>query len=283
MKKVLGKFIFMLIFVSLFFFTTTAFAEDNGDTLELEAPVAPLTTEERAYLINVSGFTESHVDALHPNTGREVIEGEGVVVSSGEVSSPMERPEYSILPLGTIPDSDVTMLYNVVKINTSDLSGYKKYYAISQFQWNKQPVNYFVDKMSVGFPSAMGVYFKTTAAGKIDLHTHQYYIYNSSTGTKTYSAQKTSPVNWDPALGVTGSYDLLAQGSGTINRFHGGTLTQYFYVKNDKVGTNFNMKFEYAHARTNINVGVTFPNSGISLSPGLTVDVMNKAASLLVQ
>src|SRR5690606_8651480 len=156
-----------------------------------------------------------------------------------------------------------------------DLSGYKKYFATGGFQWKKQPVNYYVDKFSIGFPSHMGVLFPSSG-GNITQHAHQYYLYNTSTGAKTYYTKKTRPVDFDPALGVSGTYDLVSSGSIQSNLRHGGSMSQYFYVRNTKVGERFNVKFQYGHARSVLNIGVSYPSSGISLNANTVNDVIHK-------
>lgn len=45
----------------------------------------------------------------------------------------------------------------------------------------------------------------------------------------------------------------------------------------------FNIKFQYGHARSTVSVGVSYPISGISLTPSVVTDTMSKAESLLVK
>lgn len=281
----------------MFPFSTTVFAEEISDSLvELETEFGveeiPLTAEERSYLINESGFNEDQLNFITASVARELIKNEAEVVSSGKIEAQLQPGSNTLVPIlknellnqfstNSISSSDVDLNFAIVKLN-DDLNGYKKYQTVTGFQWKKNSINFFVDKLSIGFPSHMGVYFKTSN-GYLSQHSHQYYLYNTSTGKRTNYTLKTNPDNWSPSLGVVGAFDLVATGSVSTSYRHGGTMSQIFYVPNSKIGQSFNIKFEYGHRILAGTVGISYPSTGISLVPTTATKVMNKAGSVTIR
>ncbi len=238
------------------------------------AEIQELTADELDYLYNELGFTEAQVNSLPASHLKDFVEGKAEVVSSfDEVYS---FDENGVSTLAAIPSGDLSFSGNVLKINTSDVSGYNKFYAFANFRWLTHPAFNLTDKITIGFPSNLGVYFKTSN-GNIVGHYSSTSMYNKSTGGSTQLASSTTPDKWQVGAGVASAHDLRT----TLNasQFNEGTISQYFYIQTGLSG-NANAQFEYGHNRVVGSIGISIGSSvGLSITPSSTTDIRSYAAS----
>ncbi|WP_377276582.1 hypothetical protein [Planococcus dechangensis] len=260
----------VLLCLSFFFFSSIVSAAEPHE----------LTPEELNYLYNELGFTEEQI-ALSPVSDlKDLVAGEAETVMSFDEEYDMENTSSkntsskNFSTLAAIPSADLSFSGRILKIATSDVSGYDKYYSSATFRWLNHPAFNLTDKMTIGFPSSLGVFFKTSS-GNIVGHYSTTTLYNKSTGGSTVLASSTTPSTWQPALGVASAHNLRT--TLNSNQNNAGQVSQYFYVKSSLAG-NANVQFQYGHKRISGTVGITFGTSpGIGITPSTTTDIRSYA------
>lgn len=256
----------VLLCSSFFFFSPIVNAAETQE----------LTTEELNYLYNELGFTEEQIELLPASHLKDFVAGKAeIVMSFDEIYDINETPSKNLSTLA-IPSSDLSFSGNVLKINTSDVTGYDKYYAYASYRWLKHPVWNLTDKIAIGFPSNLGVYFKTSS-GNIVGHSASTSIYNTSTGGSTLLASTTTPNTWQVGAGVASAHNLRT----TLNpdQVNAGQVSQYFYVKSSLSGTA-NVQFQYGHRQVTGSVGISLGSSvGLSITPATNTEIKTYAGS----
>lgn len=238
------------------------------------AEIQELTADELDYLYNELGFTEAKINALPASHLKDFVAGKAEVVGSfNEVYSFDEK---GFTTLADIPKGDLSFIGDVLKINTSDVSGYNKFYAYANFRWLTHPAFNLTDKITIGFPSSLGVYFKTSN-GNIVGHYSSTSMYNKLTGGSTLLASSAKPDKWQTGAGVASAHDLRT--TLNANQFNEGTISQYFYIQSGLSGTA-NAQLEYGHNRITGTVGISVGSGvGFSITPSSTTDIRSYAAS----
>lgn len=264
-KMLVSFFVAFLAFISLSF--NVAKAEENT-----------LTNEEKNYLYGVLNFTELEVNTFSVEEARFLIENQAKVVSEFNEVFQINEPYPSvgeITPLGAISTSDLSFSGKVLSLQ-STVSGYKAFYAYANYDWLNRPYWRLTDKISIGFPSSLGVYM-TTSNGKVTGHGGSHWLYNTQTGTTTEYASTTTTSDADPSGGVASAFNL----HGTINVNHRlqGRVSQIFHVKNSLSG-KANVKFEYGHKTVSGTPTIQIiPSSGLGISPTGNIDVRSYFSS----
>ncbi|KXH83756.1 hypothetical protein [Sporosarcina sp. HYO08] len=259
--------------ISVFFMTFVMFITLNisakADEHENE-----LSQEEKDYLLEVSGFTEEEVLNFPVEVARELVNGKAKKIDSVLVEEPKVVDSNMISPMADIPVANLSMHATVSSVQ-SDWSGYKKFFISGGFDWKSQPVWALTDKLTIGFPSSLGVTFNTSG-GNVTGHSSRYYLLNTATNVRTYSALKTIPSYWSPGAGVAAAYDLLLPGSTQKNMRHGGLIGQFFYIKSTSSG-RANVKLEYGHKKVSGSVGVSVYPAGVGITPSTNLDTRSYA------
>lgn len=246
------------------------------------AEIQELTTDELDYLYNELGFTEGQIKSLPASHLKDFVAGKAEIVSSfNEIYTFDEGTTTTTNEEGAstyaIPTGDLSFTGNILKINSSDVAGYDKFYAYSSFRWLKHPTWNLTDKIAIGFPTSLGIYFKTSG-GNIVGHYSSTSMYNKSTGGTTLLASSTKPDTWEPGGGVASAHDLRS----TLNasQFNEGTVTQYFYVSSALSGSA-NVQFQYGHKQFSGAVGISLGGGsvGLSITPSSTTEIRTYASS----
>lgn len=200
-----------------------------------------------------------------------IVEGEGEIVSSFDEIFTFDESNIDEITPFAISTSKLKFSGDVVKVN-STLSGYKAFYAYADFRWLSHPVNNLTDKISVGLPSDLGVYFKTSNGSVVDFYSSTS-LYNSSTGGSTLLSSSTKPSKFVVGGGVVSAHDLRVTVNASQN--NAGRISQVFYIKNSKGSGKANIAFNYGHQRGTGSVGVSVGGGGfgISLTPTIRTDV----------
>ncbi|MDA6130786.1 hypothetical protein OSK38_25805, partial [Escherichia coli] len=146
-----------------------------------------------------------------------------VVLENSEIVTFYENPvqEGRITTFGTISSSKLQLTGKAVKLANSS-SGQKRYNLYGTWKWLSSPVNTYVDGMSIGFESGLGITLPTSG-GKVVEHSHEYATYeNGKKNRREYSA---SPDDWAPGSGVAALYDIRQGGVS-----HQGFISQNVYM-----------------------------------------------------
>lgn len=258
----------VLLCSSFFFFSSIVSAAETQE----------LTTEELNYLYNELGFTEEQVELSPISDLKDLVAGEAKTVMSFDEEYNMEEsPSKDFSTLAAIPTADLSFSGRIMKMSTSDVAGYDKYQASATFRWLKHPAFNLTDKMTIGFPSHLGVYFKTSS-GKIVGHYSTTTMYNTSTGGATVLASSTTPSTWQTGAGVASAHNLRT--TLNSNQFNAGHVSQYFYVKTSLAG-KANIQFQYGHRRVSGTVGITLGSSvGVGITPATYTDIRSYAGQI---
>ena len=256
------KFSFLL-FGFLMFITlgaTNAFAAED------------LTQEEREILLNEVGLADEDLEILPLDQLRMFIEEDAEVVSEDtKIVTFSETPtqEPGQITTFAISSSQLQLTGKAVKLSNNS-SGQKRYNLYGTWKWLKSPINAYVDGMSIGFESGLGIKFPTSG-GKISEHSHEYATYER--GVKNRREYSTSPDDWAPGNGVAALYDIKQGGVS-----HQGFISQNVYMTNGS-GTS-NLKFEYAHATTVFNPAFSISKGVFGVTVGTTIQTANFASTL---
>lgn len=265
--SMIKNFGFMILLCSSFFFFSSIVSA---------AETQELTTEELDYLYNELGFTEEQI-ALSPVSDlKDLVAGEAETVMSFDEEYDMEEesPSEGFSTFAAIPSADLSFSGRILKQSKSDVAGYDKYYAAATFRWLKHPAYNLTDKMTIGFPSNLGVYFKTSS-GKIVGHYSTTTLFNKSTGGSTVLASSTTPSTWQTGAGVASAHNLRT--TLNSNQNNAGQVSQYFYVKTSLAG-KANVQFQYGHKRVSGTVGITLGSSvGVGITPSSVTDIRTYA------
>lgn len=260
-KKILvSLFVALLAFASLSFLNVKAESEDNT-----------LTNEDKRYLYEVLNFTDLEVNTIPFEEAKFLIENQAIVVSEFHEIFDMDDVESDtneITPLA-IPSGDLSFVGKILKLQNT-VSGYDAFYAYATYDWLKRPVWKLTDKISIGFPTSLGVYMPTSN-GKITGHHASHWIYNTQTGATTNYHTTTTVSDADPSGGVASAVNLYD----TINTNHRlqGRVSQTFHVKTTLSG-KANVKFEYGHKTISGTPTVNLiPTSGLGISPSGNIEV----------
>ncbi|MEY9975317.1 hypothetical protein [Lysinibacillus sp. RC79] len=271
MKKSVISVFFGVVFMLILGFNHEVEAAENGLTL---------TDSEKEYLYGLD-FSETEVENIPYEEAKFLIENEAEVLTSFQEFYSFEEDSNSlseITSFGSIPSADLNFSGQILKLKDSSESGYNAFYAIGSFRWLNKPIWALTDKITIGFPSSLGVYMPADKSGKLKGFNSTYALYNTSTGGTIQMSSSTTPSTWDPSGGVAGAYDL----SGTINKFqtHEGTISQTFYIKSSSSG-KATVKFEYGHKKITGTVGISvLPSVGLSISPDQNnIDIRSYGAS----
>lgn len=255
----------VLLCSSFFFFSSIVSAAETQE----------LTTEELNYLHNELGFTEEQIALSLVSDLKALVLGEAETVMSFDEEYNMEEtPSKDFSTFAAIPSTDLSFSGRILKIATSDVTGYDKYYAAATFRWLKHPAYNLTDKMTIGFPSNLGVFFKTSS-GKIVGHYSTTTLFNKSTGGSTVLASSTTPSTWQTGAGVASAHNLRT--TLNSNQNNAGQVSQYFYVKRSLAGSA-NVQFQYGHKKISGTVGITLGSSvGVGITPASTTDIRSYA------
>ncbi|MFP7202643.1 hypothetical protein SFC08_16860 [Lysinibacillus halotolerans] len=260
---------FFALLVSFAFFNVSVNAEENSNAL---------TESEEQYLSDVLNLSQVEISNIPVEEAKFLVENEAEVVTNFNEFYDMEEStsKGGFTTFATIPNSDLSFSGAILKIN-STITNYDAFYAYANFRWLKKPLFALTDKVTIGFPSSLGVYLPASS-GKIKGFSSSYSLYNTSTGGSTAISSSTTPSDWDPSGGVAGAYNLRT----TLNKnqTHAGRISQTFYVKTSASG-KATVKFEYGHKKVKGSVGISvFPSAGLSISPTQSnIDIKSYAAS----
>lgn len=261
-----------------FFVTYLAFL--GLTNLNAEASELSLTEEEKHYLHEVLELSEQEVSNIPIEEAKFLVENEAVVVNKFTETfdmtdaGPIENPR-EITPRGTISSNDLTFKGVILKLSTSAVSGYDAFHAYVDYDWINKPMWRLTDKISIGFPTSLGVYLQTSN-GKIQGHYGSHWVYNTQTKGKTTYASTSTPSDSDPSAGVASSVNL--HGTISVNDRLQGHVSQTYYVQTSKSG-NANVKFEYGHKLISGSPSVSIIPSGLGISATGNIDTKAYYAS----
>ena len=239
------------------------------------AEVGQLSEEELDYLYNNLNFNEKKIKTMPLMDLKALVEGQAeVVLDFDEYYNVEKTKDFEIQPLD-LTQSDVNFWGAVYKFNDSDVSGYKKFMAMSTFRWLGHPAFNLSDKIAIGLPTGIGIYYKTSN-GNISGFSSYTAIFNKNTGSLiSYIDQYNSPAagNYNINYGVASNHNLrLTLNSDQVN---GGYVTQEFYIPNKNTG-KANVQFEYGHKRIAGTVGISFGvgSIGVGITPAFNTDIL---------
>ncbi|MGC7931614.1 hypothetical protein ACP3VS_23790 [Lysinibacillus sp. VIII_CA] len=259
MKKICISLFGLFLFVTL----------GTGNTFASEG----LTQEEEEILLNEVGLENEDLEILPLEQLRMFIaEDAEVVLEESEIVTFNEIPTFEegrITTFGSISESKLKITGKAVKLSNNS-SGQKRYNLYGTWKWITAPINTYVDGMSIGFESGLGILLPTSG-GKISEHSHEYATYER--GIKNLREHSVYPDDWAPGNGVAALYDIVQGGSG-----HSGYISQNVYMTNSTGSTN--LKFEYAHARTIFNPSFSVSKGVFGVSVGKTIDTADFASTL---
>ena len=232
-----------------------------------------LTNKEKRYLYETLNFSNEEVDSIPIEEAQFLIKNKAEVVSKFETSFDMSDAESNLSTsenfntLGTISTNDLSFTGGVLKIQ-SYVSNYDAYYAYVDYKWLNRPIWRLTDKITIGYPTSLGVYIPTTN-GKIDGHSGSHWLYNTAYGTNTSYSSTSTPSDVDPSSGVASEFNL----HDTINVNHElqGRVSQIFYVKTSLSG-KANVKFQYGHKMVSGEPSVSILPAGLSITPASNLD-----------
>lgn len=221
-----------------------------------------LSKHEVEILTNDVGLTMDEISEFPNDVLRELIKQDAHKLKSNRVRTSMEAPLYSLT------QGEDIELFGTGFTVTSDKSGYKKIYLYGSFEWLESPLNAFTDKMTIGFPDS-SKWFLPMSSGKVAQHESRYAYDQWADGRWSWTTKQYTPSDWEPNAGVAAEFDLIGLLSSPL---HKGYVSQYVYVSNQESNIS-NVKFEYGHAYTGIDVEVAvFPSAGLAINPGIEVE-----------
>lgn len=266
-KTLFCSFLTLLVFLSLSFLNVEAKSEEP-----------PLTNEDKKYLYEVLNFTDLEVNTIPFEEAKFLIENQATIVSEFHQFFDMDDVDSNTdkVPSFRISTGDLSFSGKILKLKNT-ISGYNAFYAYATYDWLKRPFWKLTDKISIGFPTSLGVYMPASG-GNITGHHASHWIYNSQTGTTTNYYTTTTVSDADPSGGVASAFNL----HNTINTNHRlqGRVSQTFHIKTSLSG-KATVKFEYGHKTISGSPTVNLiPSSGLGISPSGNIEVRSYYANL---
>lgn len=242
------------------------------------AQVDQLSEEELDYLYNNLNFNEKKIEAMPLMDLKALVEGQAEIVLDFDEYYNVEEPnDFEIQPLD-LTKSDVNLWGNVYKFNDSDVSGYTKFMAMSTFRWLKTPVWNLSDKIAIGLPTGIGIFYKTSNGNISGFSSYTAIFDKSNDKLLSYTDQYSVPApgNYNINNGVASTHDLKL--SLKPNQVNGGYVSQYFYIPNANTGKGrkANVQFEYGHRTVMGSVGLSFGvgGLGVGITPHYRTEIL---------
>lgn len=235
-----------------------------------------LSLSERDYLSQVLNFSDDEINSMPLQEAKFLVENNAEIVTSfneiytmneGTLEKQSTSPSV-VSPLATIPSGDLSFSGAILKLKGT-IANYDAFYAYSDFRWLKKPLWALTDKVTIGFPSNLGVYMPASG-GKLQGFSSSYSLYNTSTRSSTLISSTTTPSYFDPSGGVAAAFNLRT--TINVNQTHAGRVSQTFHVKTEASG-NATVKFEYGHRKISGTVGVSLYPSGVGITPATNTDL----------